>query len=70
MTIFLINMTYIKLLLKNELGLASRIDFVIFVFMAKVTLRNMDTRLRLEYASAQLYARCPEEGNLSSLTVF
>ena len=24
----------------------------------------MDTRLRVEYASAQHYARCPEEGNL------
>jgi len=63
-------MAYIKLLLKSELGLVSRIDFGIFVFMAKVTLRNMDTRLRFEYASAQLYAHFPEEGNLSLLTVF
>jgi len=36
----------------------------------KVTLRWMDTRLRFEYASAQLYARRPEEGNLSVLTIF
>ena len=39
MTIFLIEMAYTKLLLKSELGLVSRIDFGIFVFMAKVTLR-------------------------------
>ena len=34
-----------------------------FIFQAKVTFRK-DTGLRFEFASAQHYARCPEEGNL------
>ena len=62
MTVFLIEMAYTKLLIKSELGLVSRIDFGIFFQPSDFC--EKDTRLRFAYASAQHYARCPEEGNL------